>query len=61
VVAREEQQGATEIVGVGVGLDLSRYYEHSCMLDLSDDAGLRTMFGVVADLLCRRRDGEARR
>jgi len=31
------------------------------MLDLSDDAGLRTMFGVVADLLCRRRDGEARR
>lgn len=61
VVAREEERCAAEIVGIGVGLDLSRYYEHSCMLDLSGDGGLRTMFGVVADLLCRRREGEPRR
>jgi len=56
VVTHERRHGATEIVGVGVGLDLSRYYEHSCMLDLSGDAGLRRSVGEVANLLCRPRD-----
>ncbi|MDM0111601.1 cobalt chelatase [Variovorax sp. J22R133] len=39
VVARHEQQGAVEICGVGVGLDLSPYYRRSRVIDLS--AGLR--------------------
>ncbi len=61
VVAGEQERGTAEILGIGVGLDLSRYYEHSCMLDLAGDAELRAMFGVVADLLCRPREGRPRR
>ena len=38
VVAREEARG-TEILGVGVGLDLSPYYARSHVLDLEQGAG----------------------
>jgi cobaltochelatase CobT len=54
VVRRHEQQGAVEIVGVGVGLDLSPFYARSHVLDLGGAIG-RSMFGEVLDLLDSRR------
>lgn len=54
VVRRHEQQGAVEIVGVGVGLDLSPFYARSHVLDLGGAIG-RAMFGEVLGLLDSRR------
>lgn len=50
VVAHTEQRGAVEIYGVGVGLDLSPYYRHSRVLDLSRAKG-NTPFSEVVDLV----------
>lgn len=47
VVARQEQAGAVEIFGLGVGLDLSPYYRRSQALDLAGSTGNR----VFADIL----------
>ena len=35
VVARREQQGAVEVLGLGVGLDLSPFYRRCLAIDLS--------------------------
>jgi cobaltochelatase CobT len=51
VVRREERAGSAEIYGVGVGLDLSRYYGRSHALDLSGGAGseaFREILGLLA-------------
>ena len=53
VVARHERDGAVEIVGVGVGLDLSPFYSRSHVLDLGGAIG-GAMFGEVVNLLARR-------
>ena len=50
VVARHEQQGEIEIVGLGVGLDLSRYYSRCLALDFSQGLN-HEMIGEVVDLL----------
>ena len=50
VVARREAEGQVEIVGLGVGLDLSPYYSRSLATDLS--RGLdHVVFSEIADLL----------
>jgi cobaltochelatase CobT len=54
VVARHELDGAVEIVGLGVGLDLSPFYSRSHVLDLGGAIG-GAMFGEVVDLLGPRR------
>ncbi len=54
VVRRHEQAGAIEIVGIGVGLDLSPFYARSHVLDLGGAIG-RAMFNEVIDLLGARR------
>jgi cobaltochelatase CobT len=53
VVAAESARGDIAIRGLGVGLDLSPYYEKSRVLDLSDGAALR-VFLEVAQLLSSR-------
>ena len=53
VVARREQEGAVEIYGVGVGLDLSACYRRSRVIDLS--AGLRNeVFSEIVAMVARR-------
>lgn len=52
IVARAEGDGLVEVYGVGVGLDLSPYYSHSRVLDLSQ-ATSNAMFGEVVDLIAR--------
>lgn len=47
VVARHESLGA-EIYGLGVGLDLSLFYRHSHVLDLSAGVGAATFREIVA-------------
>ena len=54
VVAQHEQAGA-EIYGVGVGLDLSPYYSHSHVLDLSGSVGMAAFREIIA--MVRRREG----
>lgn len=54
VVAAQSAVGDIEIRGLGVGLDLSPYYERSVVLDLSQGVGLRT-FLEVSDLMAGRR------
>jgi cobaltochelatase CobT len=53
VVARREQQGAVEIYGVGVGLDLSPYYRRSQIVDLPGSVGNQVFSEIVA-LVARR-------
>jgi cobaltochelatase CobT len=51
VVARHEQRGRVEILGLGVGLDLSRYYSRCQALDLSAPPGntvWRELLGLLA-------------
>lgn len=48
VVATTERQGAVEIYGVGVGLDLSPYYRHSRVLDLSK---ANTILDAIVELI----------
>lgn len=47
VVARYESQGAVQIAGVGVGLDLSPYYSRSHVLDLAAPPGN----GILRELI----------
>ncbi len=54
VVADGERAGGIEIVGLGVGLDLSPFYSRSHVLDLGGAIG-RAMFGEVVALLARPR------
>lgn len=54
VVCRYERSGAVEIHGLGVGLDLGRYYRSSRVLDLSS-GGSNTVLREIVDLLARRR------
>ena len=46
-VQRIEQEGAVQVFGVGVGLDLSPYYSTSLVLDLADAVGS----GVFRELM----------
>jgi cobaltochelatase CobT len=53
VVARVENAGAIEVIGLGVGLDLSPFYSKSHVLDLGGVIG-RAMFDEVVELLAGR-------
>lgn len=55
VVARRSALGGTEIYGLGVGLDLSPYYDHCTALDLSTTLGNTAFDEIVAMLAGRRR------
>jgi cobaltochelatase CobT len=50
VVARREQEGAVEIFGLGVGLDLSPYYRRALALDLSSSVR-NEVFGEIAGMI----------
>jgi cobaltochelatase CobT len=52
-VARVEAAGAIEVIGLGVGLDLSPFYGRSHVLDLGGAIG-SAMFGEVLELLAGR-------
>lgn len=54
VVGRIEREGAIEVHGIGVGLDLSPYYRSSRVLDLDGEIG-NAMFGDVIALLAAAR------
>ena len=54
VVARRSAPGGTEIYGLGVGQDLSPYYDHCTALDLAHDHG-NAMFDEVVQMLSARR------
>jgi cobaltochelatase CobT len=54
VAARHEALGDVEVLGLGVGLDLSPYYRHALALDLSQPVDM-AMLDEVADLLAARR------
>ncbi|MCB1800351.1 MAG: cobalt chelatase [Gammaproteobacteria bacterium] len=47
VVARREREGGVEIFGLGVGLDLSPYYNHCLAIDLSQDLDNRTFDDIL--------------
>ncbi len=55
VVARREQQGAVEIFGLGVGLDLSPFYSQCTALDATAGLDNRLLFDVVCMLAGRHR------
>lgn len=48
VVQQQEQRASVQIYGLGVGLDLSRYYSRSHAIDLSEGVGSRVLGEVVA-------------
>ena len=54
VVARREAQGGVEIVGLGIGLDLSPYYRRSLALDLSHGLERSAFFDLVRVVAARR-------
>ncbi|CAG9172937.1 cobaltochelatase CobT-related protein [Cupriavidus pinatubonensis] len=54
VVARHESLRDVEVLGLGVGLDLSPYYRHALAVDLSQPVDM-AMLDEVADLLAARR------
>jgi cobaltochelatase CobT len=62
VVMREEIASGVEIVGLGLGLDLSPYYRHSLPLDLAAPAGNRSFHEIVGMVaaLGRHRQGVVR-
>jgi len=47
VVARREQQGAVEILGLGVGLDLSPFYRRCLATDMSKALDNELFFDIV--------------
>ncbi|HET8791317.1 MAG TPA: cobalamin biosynthesis protein CobT, partial [Modicisalibacter sp.] len=47
VVARHERQGNVDILGIGVGLDLSPFYRHSMTVDLSKALDNALFFEIV--------------
>jgi cobaltochelatase CobT len=53
VVQRVERRGAVRVFGVGVGLDLSPYYERSHVLDLGGAIG-NAMFREIVEMLAGR-------
>jgi cobaltochelatase CobT len=53
VVQRHERAGSVELYGLGVGLDVNRYFRRSLALDLATPAGNRTLEEIVA-LIARR-------
>lgn len=55
VVARREQQGAVEILGLGVGLDLSPFYRRSLATDMSQALDNTLFFEIVQLIGGRRR------
>lgn len=55
VVAREESRGSARILGLGVGLDLSRYYARCHALDLAASTGNEMFHDVLALLAGRGR------
>lgn len=55
VTERIEHSGRIELVGLGVGLNMSGYYRHSDMLDLSDLQGQRVFTQTLEALRPRRR------
>jgi cobaltochelatase CobT len=55
VTERIERSGRVELTALGVGLDMSGYYRHSDMLDLSDLQGQRVFTQVLGALRPRRR------
>jgi cobaltochelatase CobT len=54
VVARHEALGDVEIMGLGVGLDLSPYYRRCLALDLSTPPGMNTFGEIVRWIGARR-------
>jgi cobaltochelatase CobT len=54
VVERREREGAVEILGAGVGLDLSPYYARAQALDLAS-AVRNQVFGELLALIAGRR------
>ena len=59
VVARQSAQGDLEIRGLGVGLDLSPYYDSSLVVDLSQGMPLRTFLEMATLLGARQRRRDA--
>ena len=57
VVARTGRDGRVEVIGVGVGLDLSPWYRRSLALDLRQGPGARTYQELAARIASRRADG----
>jgi cobaltochelatase CobT len=55
VTDRIERSGRVELTALGVGLDMSGYYRHSDMLDLSDLQGQRVFTQILGALRPRRR------
>jgi cobaltochelatase CobT len=55
VTDRIERSGRVELNALGVGLDMSGYYRHSDMLDLSDLQGQRVFTQILGALRPRRR------
>ena len=53
VVQRVERGGGIDVLGVGVGLDLSPWYGHSHVLDLGGSIG-NAMFGEIVEMLAGR-------
>ena len=53
VVQRHERSGVIEVLGIGVGLDLSPYYERSLVLDLAGAIG-NAMFREAMEMLAGR-------
>jgi cobaltochelatase CobT len=55
VTERIARSGRVELTALGVGLDMSGYYRHSDMLDLSDLQGQRVFTQILGALRPRRR------
>ena len=58
-MARQSAQGNLEIRGLGVGLDLSPYYDSSLVVDLSQGMPLRTFLEMATLLGARQRRRDA--
>ena len=54
VVARREREGAVEILGLGVGLDLSPFYRRSLATDMTQGLD-NTLFPDIVQLIGRHR------
>lgn len=55
VTERIQRSGQIELTGLGVGLDMSAYYRHSDMLDLSDLQGQQVFTQVLRAMHPRKR------
>ncbi|HEX7388275.1 MAG TPA: cobalt chelatase [Castellaniella sp.] len=50
VVHHQMRENGVEILGVGVGQDLSAYYPHSCALNLDDGVGMHALLDLIHTL-----------